>query len=88
MHFKRAKGELLKARHIAKCKKNRELDEKVTSWVKLTRLGTANHQRHPSKTTQTHAFTACISLLLPFGGFSLCIFLQFGLRNLATLITQ
>lgn len=49
--------------------KKREMAEKVTRWVKLTRLGTASRQTHPSKTanSNTYVFTAFLSPPSSFG---------------------
>lgn len=83
-----ARGEQLKA-SVCKMQK-REMDEKVTSWVKLTRLGTANRQRHPSKpaNTKTYVSAAILSPLSPFGRFySVDSFSQFGWGT-TTLVTQ
>lgn len=54
------------------------MDEKVTGWVKLNRLGTANHQRHPSKTAKSNTFVLLFFLIFYFlGGFILCISIFF-----------
>lgn len=59
-------------------KREREMDEKVTGWVKLNRLGTANHQRHPSKTAKSNTFVLLFFLIFHFlGGFILCISIFF-----------